>query len=161
MEEVKYAKRNYSLTRLTRKVIFFFARKCPFVKGEVRARLVKIAGVNIVNPKTTFIGYDVLFDDIHPEDITIGENTFITEGVKILTHYVNPEWDDYVHMNRGKVQIGNNVFIGMNAIIVKSITISDGAIIGASSVITKDIPQYTIWAGNPAKQIKDRIITKP
>ena len=57
-----------------------------------------------------------------------------------------------------EVKIGSKVFIGMNTIIVKPITIGDGAIIGANSVINKNIPSYTIWGGNPAKLIINRII---
>ena len=63
-------------------------------------------------------------------------------------------------MYRGKVTIGDNVFIGMNVVFVKPVKIGDGSIIGANSVVINDIPPYTIWGGNPAKFIKNREITK-
>jgi acetyltransferase-like isoleucine patch superfamily enzyme len=54
------------------------------------------------------------------------------------------------------VQIGNDVLIGVNAIILDGIKIGDGAIIGANSVVTKDVPPYAIVAGSPAKIIRFR-----
>ena len=50
----------------------------------------------------------------------------------------------------------DDVFIGVNVIICNSVTIGKGSIVGAGSVVTKDIPPYQVWAGNPAKFIKDR-----
>jgi len=52
--------------------------------------------------------------------------------------------------------IGNDVWVGANAVIMKGITVSDGVIIGASAVVTKDIPAYAIVVGNPAKILKYR-----
>lgn len=47
-------------------------------------------------------------------------------------------------------------FLGMNTIICNSVTIGEGAIVGAGSIVTKDIPPYQVWAGNPARYIRDR-----
>lgn len=60
-------------------------------------------------------------------------------------------WD-----NRGNIVIGNDVWIGFEAIILSGITIGDGAIIGAHAVVTKDVPPYTIVGGIPAKTIRKR-----
>lgn len=154
----QYAKRTYGISRLWHKVLFHIATNMPFLKAEFRSKIHRAAGVNIINPRKTFIGQGVLFDDIHPEDITVEENTFITSGCKIISHFIDPSWNDYNHMRRGKVHIGKNVFMGMNVVIIKPVTIGEGAIIGANSVVAKDIPPYTIWGGNPAIQIKERII---
>ena len=51
--------------------------------------------------------------------------------------------------------IEKNVWIGMNSVILKGVTIGDNSIIGAGSVVVKDVPKNTIAAGNPAKVIKD------
>lgn len=56
----------------------------------------------------------------------------------------------------GDVTIGNDVWIATNAVIMSGVKIGDGAVIGAYSMVTKDIPPYTIAAGNPAKQIRKR-----
>ena len=52
--------------------------------------------------------------------------------------------------------IGADVWIGVNAIIRSGVTIGTGSVIGAGSVVLNDIPEYEIWAGNPARKIRDR-----
>ena len=58
--------------------------------------------------------------------------------------------------NKGNITIGNDVWIGMKCIIMGGVTIGDGAVIGAGSVVTKDVPPYSVCAGVPAKHIKYR-----
>mgnify|MGYP000635882780 CR=1 FL=1 len=64
---------------------------------------------------------------------------------------ITKAWD-----NKGDIVIGNDVWIGYEAVILSGVTIGDGAIIGARAVVTKDIPPYEIWGGVPAKLIKCR-----
>ena len=59
-------------------------------------------------------------------------------------------------VTKGDVNIGNDVWIGDGATILSGVTIGHGACIGTKSVVTKDVPPYTIAAGNPAKHIKKR-----
>lgn len=120
---------------------------------QIRARILKLGGVKI-NGRVLIYG-GVGIDTVAPERIHIGNNTAITSGVKILTHYLDPSQRGN-HFRIGDVHIGENVFIGVNSIICNSVSIGDGAIIGAGSVVTKDIPPYQCWAGNPAHYIKDR-----
>lgn len=58
--------------------------------------------------------------------------------------------------SKGSVTIGNDVWIGMNSIILSGVHIGNGAIIGTGSVVTKDVPSYAIYAGNPARLIRFR-----
>ena len=58
--------------------------------------------------------------------------------------------------NKQTITIGNDVWIGANVTIIKGVNIGGGAVIGAGSVVTKDIPNYGIAVGNPAKTIKYR-----
>lgn len=60
-------------------------------------------------------------------------------------------WD-----NKGDIIVGNDVWIGFEAVILSGVTIGDGAIIGARAVVTKDVPPYTIVGGVPAKTIRKR-----
>jgi len=64
---------------------------------------------------------------------------------------VAESWD-----NKGDIIIGNDVWIGFEAVILAGVTIGDGAIIGTHAVVTKDVPPYTIVGGIPAKPIKKR-----
>jgi len=93
--------------------------------------------------------------DVRRGEVIIGDNCTITYGCIILSHdgsaeYLNPETDD----GEGKVVIGNNVFIGVNAIILRNVTIGDNSVIGAGSVVTKDVPPSVVMMGNPAKIIR-------
>ena len=60
-------------------------------------------------------------------------------------------WD-----NKGDIVIGNDVWIGYEAVILSGVTIGDGAIIGARAVVTKDVAPYSIVGGVPAKEIRKR-----
>ncbi len=60
-------------------------------------------------------------------------------------------WD-----NKGDIVIGNDVWIGYEAVILAGVTVGDGAVIGASAMVTKDVPPYTIVGGVPAKPIRKR-----
>lgn len=64
---------------------------------------------------------------------------------------ITKAWD-----NKGDIVIGNDVWIGYEAVILSGVTIGDGAIIGARAVVTKDVPAYTVVGGVPAKFIKKR-----
>ena len=64
---------------------------------------------------------------------------------------ITTAWD-----NKGDIIIGNDVWIGYEAVILSGVTIGDGAIIGARAVVTKDVPPYTIAGGVPAKAIRKR-----
>jgi virginiamycin A acetyltransferase len=67
------------------------------------------------------------------------------------TAKVNDAWD-----NKGNITIGNDVWIGYEAVILSGVHIGDGAVIGARAVVTKDVPPYAIVGGVPAKTIKKR-----
>ena len=85
--------------------------------------------------------------------IEIGNHVQITAGVRIFTHgggYVlrdlRSNFDCF-----GKVHIGNNVYIGNNAMIMPGITIGNNVVIAAGAIVTKNIPDDVVVAGNPAK----------
>jgi acetyltransferase-like isoleucine patch superfamily enzyme len=86
--------------------------------------------------------------------IEFGDNVYIAAGVKIIS--ANHDFNDYSKHTKAKpIIIGNNVWIGANAIILPEVTIADGCIIGAGAVVTKSFTEKNcIIAGNPAKIIK-------
>lgn len=88
--------------------------------------------------------------------ISIGENVHISENVVIRdsdNHYML--YDGYVQA--APIIIGNNVWIGLNSTILKGVTIGDGAVIAAGSVVTKDVPPKVLVAGVPARVIKEEV----
>lgn len=58
---------------------------------------------------------------------------------------------------QGKIVIGDNVWIGLNSIVLKNVTIGDGAIVAAGSVVTKDVAPATLVGGNPARLIRSEV----
>lgn len=124
--------------------------------GRMRFRMVRLVGVK-TSGKKGFIGVSVSFDRIRPDLIEIGEGSYITEGTIIYTHYLVP--DNFVKENDGwfrfgAVKIGKKCFIGARTVICNSVTIGNGAVIAAGSIVTKDIPPNTIWGGAPARFIR-------
>lgn len=92
--------------------------------------------------------------DTHRGKIIIGDNCLITHGVKILSHDGAMRLIDSSDDGNGYVKIGNNVFVGVNAIILRNVTVGDNVVIAAGAVVTKDVPSNTLVAGNPAREIK-------
>ena len=133
--------------------IGFTLAKLP-MSGHVRFKLYQFGGINF-DDINSYIGEDVHFDTICPENIHIGKNVHITVGVTILTHYLMADCPG-VQWRYGHVYIGDYTFIGANATICKDVRIGKNCIIGAGSVVTKDIPDGEIWAGNPARFIRKR-----
>jgi acetyltransferase-like isoleucine patch superfamily enzyme len=148
------AETRYGIKRLFRKICLSVSRH-SLVPSSIRVSLCSFAGVNFIDKKTVFIGDDVVFDNIYPEYITVGKNTFITAGVKILTHFleINPKTYSF---KTGSVIIGDNVFIGANVLIVKPVVIGNNSILAAGSVVITDIPDDCLFGGNPAKKLYDR-----
>jgi virginiamycin A acetyltransferase len=85
----------------------------------------------------------------------------LTEGVSSYPFAVfGGDWahamDGKAYPNRGDIVVGNDVWLGYKSVIMSGVHIGDGAIIGAYSVVTKDVPPYSIVGGNPAKVIRQR-----
>lgn len=133
---------------------------------------------DFINDPTLFEKNNVLYHyPINNDKLIIGKFCSIACGAKFLFNSANhtqhslstypfplffEEWNlnkkDVAEAwdNKGDIIIGNDVWIGYEAVILAGVTIGDGAIIGARAVVTKDIPPYTIVGGIPAKPIKKR-----
>ena len=98
------------------------------------------------------------FASAHTKDknnIIIGDHVTIGPNVTVFSAGHDPSTMD-LEDNYGQITIEQDVWIGGNVTILQGVTIHEGAVIGAGSVVTKDIPEYTINVGNPAKAIKKR-----
>lgn len=87
----------------------------------------------------------------HPIE-RVSSSPVFHEGANVLSK--NFQFFPYDHTP--KTVIENDVWIGIGVIVKAGVTIHNGAVVGAGSVVTHDVPAYEIWAGNPAKKIRDR-----
>ena len=107
---------------------------------------------------------------VSAESIDIGDDVLIAWGTTIVDHNSHSisfskrsedvtNWmqgkKDWSHVKTSPVKICDKVWIGFNTIILKGVTIGEGSVVGAGSVVTKDVPPWTIVAGNPAKIIRE------
>ena len=97
-------------------------------------------------------GQTVVPNDHRLDWITTSPIASLKEFSFVGRDYVN----DYMSEEDRKIIIGNDVWIGYEAVIMAGVHIGDGAIIGARAVVTKDVPPYTIVGGTPAKEIRKR-----
>lgn len=119
-------------------------------------------GCNIYTGDNVLINMNCTFLDTNK--ITIGERVLIAPDVKIYTanhpirakerYYDIGGGNAYISTSSKPVEIGDDVWIGGGAIILPGVTIGSNVIVGAGSVVTKDVPNNVVVAGNPAKIIK-------
>ena len=157
-----------------------------YLKNVINSDHIEIGDYTIyndfVNDPRDFQKNNVLYHyPVNHDKLKIGKFCSITCGAKFiftsahhsqksLSSYPFPiffeEWDlngkDITKAwdNKGDIIIGNDVWIGYEAVILSGVTIGDGAIIGARAVVTKDVPPYTIVGGIPAKPIRTRFDVK-
>lgn len=115
---------------------------------------------------------NVLFQSNNPDDrLVIGKFCSIASGVRFLMNGANhpdagstfPFWmfgkgwhERREPRQRGPIIVGNDVWIGLEALLLPNVTIGDGAVIGARAVVTHDVPPYAVVVGNPARVLRQR-----
>lgn len=114
-------------------------------------------GIRVGDGCRFFDPESVVIDRQNPHMIVLGNNVRITHGVVILTHdystsVIAGAYGDF-YGSVGHVHIGNNVFVGINSIILKNTSIGDNVIIGAGSVISGNVESNAVYAGVPGKKI--------
>lgn len=131
----------------------------PLAPRKVRPWVLRKIGCHV--GKDVFIGSEVWVDSGHADLIYIGDRTHITARTVLLCHKKNLsdyyQGDDYLKLPymKGEIHIGAGCSTGTGSMIMPGVTIGDGAIIGAYSLVTKDIPAWTIAIGRPAKVVKE------
>ena len=126
------------------------------VNGRVLAgdgtKLLVPAGVLTIGDRTRFDGDTRI---ICTQEITIGEDCTVAWGVDVMDndfHTINDQ------PSRAPIRVGNHVWIGTKATILKGVTVGDGAIVAAGATVTQDIPARTLVAGCPARPIKTDVL---
>lgn len=125
------------------------------MSNSLRVKFSKLGGVNVKGSRC-HIGEGVIFDSLYPEEIVIENHVHVTMRCIILTHNFNTKNRGTKYWSKGHVHICEGAFIGANTVICNTVRIGKWAVVGAGSVVTKDIPDYEVWGGNPAHFIKKR-----
>lgn len=112
-------------------------------------------GYNIEVGENFFANYNLTVLDVGL--VRIGNNAQIAPNVSIYTagHPVHPDSRNSGYEYGIAITIGNNVWIGGNAVIMPGVTIGDNVVIGAGSIVTRDLPSNVIAAGNPCRVIRE------
>lgn len=130
----------------------------PILPRKLRPRILKWRGCKI--GEHVFVGDYVRVDSGHCHLIEIDDYAHVTSGCRLLCHQRdlrNYRFGDNaadLGYRTGKIHIGKGCMIGMETMIMPGVTVGDGSIVGARSLVTKDIPPYVIAAGMPAKVLK-------
>jgi acetyltransferase-like isoleucine patch superfamily enzyme len=114
-------------------------------------------GPSIVIGRSCFIGCCCEFNV--RDRVQIGDRCLVAAGTRFVDHDHNITGTGRLPSDDGKtapILLSNDVWIGANCVILKGVSIGSGAVVGASSVLTKNVPPNEIWAGVPAKQIGSR-----
>lgn len=117
-----------------------------------RAWLTRFWGMDI-DPSVE-ISMSAKFDITYPKGIHVGAQTYVAFDVKVLSH-------DRTRRMSVDTWIGKNCFIGGRSLIMPGVRIGDNCIVGAGSVVTKDVPSFSIVAGNPARIIRENVDIGP
>lgn len=111
-------------------------------------------GKNIEVGKNFFANYNCMIIDV--AKVTIGENCMMAPNVAIYTagHPIHPAARNSAYEYGIEVTIGDNVWLGGNTVVVPGVHIGSNVVIGAGSVVTKDIPDWSVAVGNPCRVVK-------
>lgn len=137
-----WLRRRYNLRHVSK--TFFIGGKCTIAKDLIASEYSYIGPNCLIGPKVSIGKYTMLANNV---SIVGGDHLFSNPNIPIIFSG-RPELKETI--------IGEDVWIGAFSIIMSGVTIGNGSIIGAGSVVTKNIPPYTIFAGVPAKYIKMR-----
>ena len=131
----------------------------PFAPRKLRPWILRRLGCHV--GKNVFIGVFVRVDLQHAHMIYIDDYAHVTSDCRLLCHQrdlTNYRVGDNAALcgyKTGEIHIGKGCMIGMRSMIMPGVTIGDGAIVGANSLVTKSIPPYTIATGMPARVVKE------
>lgn len=131
----------------------------PIEPRKLRPFILRRMGCKV--GKGCFMGDYIRIDTSHPDMITIEDSVSIASGSRLLCHQRDfsdfSVGDDYMKLGYvvKPIVLKKGCLIGMESFVMPGVTIGEGAIVGAGSLVTKDIPAWTIAAGRPAKVLKE------
>jgi acetyltransferase-like isoleucine patch superfamily enzyme len=146
---------NSTFTKTKKKLLKLIAKQVP--GAGLRIRLLRLCGYHIGD--RVYIGEDIIIiDDLGDTqfNLSIGDRASISPRVTFVLHTQPNESRivPYVNSRKGSITIDSDAWIGTGAVILPNVTIGEGAVVGANSVVTKSVAPYTVVGGVPAHTIK-------
>lgn len=131
----------------------------PFLPRKIRPWALRRVGCHV--GKGCFIGDNVRIDTGHSDMITLEDGVSVAGGTRLLCH--QRDFTDYFvgsdYLKLGytikPIVLKKGCLVGMESFVMPGVTIGEGAIVGAGSLVTKDVPAWTIATGRPAKVVKE------
>lgn len=130
----------------------------PLLPRKVRPWVLKKIGCHVGND--VFVGDSVKIDSGHSDLITIEDGVSIAGGTRLLCHQRDFSnyciGDEYLALGYvlKPILLKKGCLVGMESFVMPGVTIGEGAVVGAGSLVTKDVPAWTIATGRPAKVVK-------
>ncbi len=131
----------------------------PFAPRKVRPILMRKMGCHVGNG--CFIGDNVKIDTGHADMITIEDGVSVAGGTRLLCHqrdfseyFVGSDYNKLRYSIK-PIVLKKGCLIGMESFVLPGVTVGEGAIVGAGSLVTKDIPAWTVATGRPAKVVRE------
>lgn len=131
----------------------------PFLPRRVRPWVLKKVGCHV--GKGCFVGDNVRIDTGHSDMITLEDSVSVAGGTRLLCHQRDFSnyfvGSDYMKLGYSikPIVLKKGCLIGMESFVMPGVTVGEGAIVGAGSLVTKDVPAWTIATGRPAKVVKE------
>jgi acyl-[acyl carrier protein]--UDP-N-acetylglucosamine O-acyltransferase len=164
-EQVEELRRHFS-ARIESEVVLhgpehlILGRNCLIAKGTILATGDPLNGFGTLSiGANTYVGEYNNLRASAGGDVTIGDDCLISQFCTVVG--ANHDTSRQVTMSRvpalGQgVRVANGVWLGAGAALLPGVTVGEGAVIGANAVVTKPVPAYEIWGGNPARKIGER-----
>jgi acetyltransferase-like isoleucine patch superfamily enzyme len=142
--------------RVRAKLLKLTAKQLP--GAGIRLKLLRMCGYVI--GEQVYVGEDVIIiDDLGESQFTlrIGDRASVSPRVTFVLHTQPNESriTPYVNARKGDITLESDAWIGTGSVIMPGVTIGEGAVVGANSVVTESVPPYTVVGGVPARKIKD------
>lgn len=140
------------IRKIKNTVLMLMAYACP--SNGLRIKLHRMRGVTI--GKKVYLGMFCFLDNLYPEYIYIDDNASVNAGTMILTHF-NPmkQYAPILKARVAPVVIHKKAIVAVRSVLLPGVSIGESAIVSAGSVVEKDVPDYTLVRGNPAKKVTD------
>ena len=131
----------------------------PILPHKLRPSLLRRMGCKVGN--RVCVGDYVRVDLHHADNVIIEDDVYIASGVRLLCHkrdlseyYVGGN-SNMLRYKTAPIHLCNRCHIGMESFVMPGVTVGEGAIVGAGSLVTKDVPAWTVAMGRPAKVVKE------